>query len=72
MQHVHCKSEECAYKAPGSRCVTHTPKGTITMTTKTNATPKAAPSKKNLFGLSNTQLRLVVGGAGVIVDTPKP
>ena len=39
------------------------------MTTKTT-TPKAAPAKKNLFGLSGTQLKLVVGGTIVIPNTP--
>jgi hypothetical protein len=43
------------------------------MTTKTTATPKAAnPAKKPLFGLSGSQLKLVVGGTGVIVNEPKP
>jgi len=42
------------------------------MTTKTNATPKttATPAKKNLFGLSSKQLRLVAGGSGVIPSEP--
>jgi hypothetical protein len=40
------------------------------MTTKTNATPKTVPAKKSLFGLSGAQLKLVVGGTGVIVGKP--
>jgi hypothetical protein len=40
------------------------------MMTKT-ATPKAAtPAKKPLFGLSGSQLKLVVGGSGVVPNTP--
>lgn len=40
------------------------------MSSKTNAnvTPKAVPAKKKLFGLSPTQLKLVVGGTGVVVN----
>jgi hypothetical protein len=33
---------------------------------KTNTAPKARPEKKNLFGLSPNQLKMVVGGSGVI------
>ena len=33
-----------------------------------NTTPNQRPAKKNLFGLSRDQLKLVVGGTGVIVN----
>ena len=40
------------------------------MMTKT-ATPKAAtPAKKPLFGLSGSQLKLVVGGTGIVPSKP--
>jgi hypothetical protein len=39
-------------------------------TTTTTTTPKAIPAKKNLFGLSSTQLKIVVGGSGVIDSKP--
>ena len=40
------------------------------MMTKT-ATPKAAtPAKKPLFGLSGSQLKLVVGGSGIVPEKP--
>jgi hypothetical protein len=40
------------------------------MSSKTNANvnTKTLPAKKALFGLSSTQLKLVVGGTGVIVN----
>ena len=41
---------------------------------KISSTAKTLPAKKNLFGLSQTQLKLVTGGTGVVVnatgDTP--
>ena len=40
-----------------------------------NATVTAPPAKKErkpLFGLSAQDLQMVVGGGGVIVQTPKP
>jgi hypothetical protein len=36
------------------------------MTTKTTAPKAANPAKKPLFGLSGSQLKLVVGGTGII------
>ena len=39
------------------------------MTTKT-APKTATPSKKPLFGLSGSQLKVVVGGQGVIPQNP--
>lgn len=41
------------------------------MTKTTTATPKTAtPAKKPLFGLSGSQLKLVVGGSGILPDHP--
>ena len=41
---------------------------------KTNSSTKTdtttSTTKKSLFGLSGTQLKLVVGGAGIIPSTP--
>ena len=42
------------------------------MTTQKNTNTKAAPAKKNLFGLSGTQLNTVVGGSGIIIGPPRP
>jgi len=44
---------------------------TATVTTSTDGSKK---DKKKLFGLSADDLKMVVGGGGVIVnrDTPKP
>ncbi len=41
---------------------------------KTNSFTKTetANQKKALFGLSGTQLKLVVGGGGIIIENPSP